>query len=680
MVGRYGGWAARALASAAFVVVGCSVVNEYQEVPACATDAACDDGNPCTEATCSAEGTCSISAVPDGDSPEQTAHDCQTLRCEGGHQVAVSDPSDKPVDEPCLRYLCDAMSLSPEPSEVGAPCELNGIPGTCSNSGDCEIECDDDGDCEDDNPCTVDSCNVTAGKCVYEPHNNVLAPDSSQEDGDCQQLMCLEGVEAPVIDDTDLPSDDNDCTEDLCNQGVPSNLAEPANTACTVPNDPPKTLCDGQGNCVECNGPSQCDHLPSDTFCGTRTCIAGVCGQDCMGTNTLTPGQQLGDCKSVVCDGACGTTEIANPQDPPIDNNDCTQDICTGMTPSNPNEPPNTVCGSQGTLYCNGSGVCVGCTSSSQCLVDVFCRDHFCNGQQQCDFNDTANNTPLPSQDQTTGDCQELQCNGIGGVKSASISDPFNDGNDCTIDTCVSGNPVHPARALNYSCNDNGGTYCDGNGTCVECNDVSQCPAAPDCQYRLCQSNSCGTGNDSSSTPAPMSYQTAGDCKTVVCNGSGGVNGTVPENADLPDDNNECTSNLCTNGTPTFPPVSDGTLCPSDAMFCTGVEACQGGTCTSPGDPCGSASDSDCAACNEGSDDCSADEPYGSPCDDGTYCNGTDTCNANGSCADYSGDPCAPYTDPDCAGGCSESNEACTADEPDGSPCQGGICLSGVCQ
>src|SRR5262249_32728515 len=73
-------------------------------------------------------------------------------------------------------------------------------------------------------------------------------------------------------------------------------------------------------------------------------------------------------------------------------------------------------------------------------------------------------------------------------------------------------------------------------------------------------------------------------------------------------------------------------------------------------------------------------------CDDGIFCNGTDTC-AGGTCSIHAGNPCpGPDGDSDCSESCSESHDNCTANDPDGSACNDGNasttndqCLSGVC-
>ena len=50
----------------------------------------------------------------------------------------------------------------------------------------------------------------------------------------------------------------------------------------------------------------------------------------------------------------------------------------------------------------------------------------------------------------------------------------------------------------------------------------------------------------------------------------------------------------------------------------------------------------------------------GSACDDGEYCNGTETC-TSGVCGSSTGDPCAgPNGDADCSELCNETTDSCT--------------------
>jgi hypothetical protein len=143
----------------------------------------------------------------------------------------------------------------------------------------------------------------------------------------------------------------------------------------------------------------------------------------------------------------------------------------------------------------------------------------------------------------------------------------------------------------------------------------------------------------------------------------------------------------------------NGLVC-DDGLFCTATDACLDGACVGSGDPC--VAGGECAyTCNEEADTClevagtpcTSDEnsctddrcdglgacihpPNAAPCDDGQFCNGTDTC-AAGACSVHAGNPCAGG--PECADLCDEEGETCN-EEP-GTPClgDGNPCTDDVC-
>ncbi|MHC4697392.1 MAG: right-handed parallel beta-helix repeat-containing protein, partial [Planctomycetota bacterium] len=155
------------------------------------------------------------------------------------------------------------------------------------------------------------------------------------------------------------------------------------------------------------------------------------------------------------------------------------------------------------------------------------------------------------------------------------------------------------------------------------------------------------------------------------------------------DDGNPCTADECVL-------VGDHRVCqnPSstecdDGVYCNGPDFCSGGICSvHAGNPCpGPDGDSDCSeTCNELANDCTANDPNGSACNDGVYCNGTDTCSGGG-CSQHAGNPCpGPDGDNDCSETCDESADNCKADDPNNSACDDGLwctgsdtCTSGNC-
>src|SRR5205814_1034821 len=161
-------------------------------------------------------------------------------------------------------------------------------------------------------------------------------------------------------DDTDKPVDNKQCTADVCSNGVASNPGLPVGTACNQNG----VKCDGNGNCVQCNAPSDCGvdteckqftctagacgtnftGFGVVTSCKTRTCSAGVCGFSFTPANHPVGSQTPGDCKSNQCDGAGNPVVVNDGNDRPVDGIECTSDVCTGGTPSNPPLPQGTAC------------------------------------------------------------------------------------------------------------------------------------------------------------------------------------------------------------------------------------------------------------------------------------------------------------------------------------------------
>ena len=127
-------------------------------------------------------------------------------------------------------------------------------------------------------------------------------------------------------------------------------------------------------------------------------------------------------------------------------------------------------------------------------------------------------------------------------------------------------------------------------------------------------------------------------------------------------------------------PDPNGSAC-NDGLFCDGTDTCNGGTCSAhTGDPCpGPDGDGNCSeSCNEAADNCTAPDPNGSACTDGLFCNGSDTCNG-GSCSAHTGDPCpGPNGDGNCSESCNEAANNCTAPDPNGSACNDGLFCDGA--
>ncbi len=96
---------------------------------------------------------------------------------------------------------------------------------------------------------------------------------------------------------------------------------------------------------------------------------------------------------------------------------------------------------------------------------------------------------------QTDGDCLRLLCDGAGGIETvANDADlPEDDGNQCTVSVCASGVPDHDDVPEGQDCSQDGGAFCDGAGTCVECLSDDDCPEncsdANTCVEAACDDN-----------------------------------------------------------------------------------------------------------------------------------------------------------------------------------------------
>jgi len=311
---------------------------------------------------------------------------------------------------------------------------------------------------------------------------------------------------------------------------------------------------------VTCPGTDEC-HLagmcrPDNATCVPRTAPAG----------TPTSSQTTGDCHQNQCDASGMIVSAVDNTDVPVDNNQCTNDVCTSGTPSNPPVAANTPCNQNGGNRCDGAGSCVQCLVATDCPgTDAECSFRTCTAGV-CGIGFAPSGQPVAQQ--TTGDCHQNQCDGAGGVVSAiDNSDVPNDGNSCTNDVCTSGVPSNPPAPPNTACS---AGVCDGNGACVGCTLASQCPGSDTfCATRTCTAGTCGFSYTAAGTALPS--QTAGDCKVQACDGAGN---TVANNddSDVPVDGNACTSDVCTAGVPSNPSAPYGTVCGTNLI-------CNNGAC-----------------------------------------------------------------------------------------------------
>jgi hypothetical protein len=147
-----------------------------------------------------------------------------------------------------------------------------------------------------------------------------------------------------------------------------------------------------------------------------------------------------------------------------------------------------------------------------------------------------------------------------------------NDHNACTLtDTCHSescvGSNLAPIRTPCAPAH-----ICNSAGACVECIDATDCPGTDSaCATRTCNAGVCG---QVFAPAGPTPVQVAGDCRIRTCDGAG-TELSVIDNNDLPVDGTTCTQDICTNGTPSNPPLAYGTICSDHGgQICSGDGTC----------------------------------------------------------------------------------------------------------
>jgi hypothetical protein len=280
------------------------------------------------------------------------------------------------------------------------------------------------------------------------------------------------------------------------------------------------------------------------------------------------------------------------------------------------------------------------------------------------------------------------------------------DGNPCTIDTCTSGLFCAYTPDPGEACTD--GLFCTGTEIC---NSLGLCEADTpvDCDDQVdCTSDSCDEASDSCLHAPSDAFCDDGQ----FCNGDETCNaqsGCQDEDDPDCDDGVACTDDSCDEAFDQCDHTPNNGSC-SDGLFCTGVEicdpidGCEPGTDPCPGSQCNEATDQcvncltdadcnnsvfcdgaevcntvtgicgpgtppncddgiDCTfdTCNESSDACDH-SPSDAACDDGQFCNGSETCNAQTGCQDGA--------DPDCSDGVSCTVDTCneTTDDCDHTP------------
>jgi hypothetical protein len=423
--------------------------------------------------------------------------------------------------DPCTIDVCaNDTGCSFEPVDDGAPCQDNNLcDGQICMGGVC-TQAEPTACFEDGNPCTSESCSTATGECVRIE----LLPGTSCADADpcngaefCSGGFCRAGTPS-------VCNDNNPCTADLCS----------ALGGCI-----PLPLADG----TSCDDGNACN--------GTEICSGGACQP-----GLPVPCNDANPCTADACQpstGACLFSALPN-------SNPCPDgDLCDGDTCQN------GACLPGRAVACPADGDGNACTalrcdpSTGSCVPRPLPDGTSCPDDNACNGTET---------------CSDGECSVAGTARRCA-----DDGNPCTREACdPAWGCVHLAVADATSCAD--ADLCDGSercfggqclpGTALNCNDgngctLDTCIAGGGCVNLAAPDGTACTDNDLCNGPE--------ECRSGRC-----VNESQPP--ECADDHNPCTRELCD---PTWgcvhANVPNGTACP-DATLCNGAEVCRDGACT----------------------------------------------------------------------------------------------------
>lgn len=476
------------------------------------------------------------------------------------------------------------------------------------------------------------------------PHHAVIdigvsgSPDTSLSGNHTQSFSYQVWVYVnPILCHTDAECVDNvACTEESCDVATGVCNSTPNHNECQD-----SSWCNGQEVCSVTLGCRP--GLPVNCNDGV-SCTQDTCNEN-LDTCVHTPRDNLCN-NGTFCDGDewCDA-QLGCQAGEPVDcddGDDCTVDSCDLDTDDCVSVSSDSACDDG--LFCNGVETCdqeSGCAEGedpcpnqlcdeahdrcADCLSDADCDDGvFCNGAEVCDSGTSA------CQDGDAPDCD--------------------DDVDCTADACDEAQNRCVNTPRNVMCDD--GLFCNG---------VETCDAAEGCVDGAAP---CGTQMCDELANHCVDCMSDGDCDDgVFCNGQE----TCTSAGACVDGNVPCADSLCDeDGEQCVECLSDEDC--SDGVFCNGAEVCDTGVCFDGRLPT-CEDDDNCTTdyCDEDADKCAHSEQRGG-CDDGVFCNGSESCGYLG---------CQPGTPPCHDSMCDEVNDRCVVCLTD-SDCNNGVFCDGV--
>jgi len=217
------------------------------------------------------------------------------------------------------------------------------------------------------------------------------------------------------------------------------------------------------------------------------------------------------------------------------------------------------------------------CADDSNCQDRLPCSPGVCLPEKLCSYT-LLDGVPAPAVFQIAADCQTVMCKGGDPSTVPEAQDYFNDLNSCTRDECTDGASTNTPLGDGSACTVGEKTGICAAGKCeIACTNNSDCDDQNPCSDDICD---VGMGKcvftylDGVLTPGAT--QVPGDCKVRYC--TNGVDGDTNDDADVPNDLNPCTDDICTAGVPSNSPLGPKKSCllpaPDETNVCDGNGAC----------------------------------------------------------------------------------------------------------
>lgn len=207
---------------------------------------------------------------------------------------------------------------------------------------------------------------VAKDVATNDASSDVVAVDAPKEVGP----TCDAGVACGSP--TDCPATPT-CVTRTCTSSCCGTTFAAVGTACTEDGG---AFCNGAGQCVGCNQPSDCT-APS-TLCMQRGCSTN----NCVYTPAAT-GTPCNDDGGHYCDGTGLCVACNQAIDCPAPNTVCAQTTCNGNNCGTVFSLTGTPCNEDAGHFCDGTGVCVQCNQNIDCLLvddagTLTCVGHVC--------------------------------------------------------------------------------------------------------------------------------------------------------------------------------------------------------------------------------------------------------------------------------------------------------------